>query len=457
MSRGCECTKIAFRSGFNSSFIVHISSFKKMAVLTSPIALGSSAARGSWRDLDWVMLAVIALLAIWGCMTIRSATLPRDETVVARVATAVSEAETGQAGTPAPRAKSKDRIPDVAKQVVWVVIGLALLVGLALSNYQWLMHFQFGLYLANLFLLGAVLVLPRSLAPVVNGAKSWIRLGPFALQPAEFCKFALIVALAAFLARRQEKIREFPTLLLSLFYIAPPLFLILKQPDFGSMLAVLTIWLGMMYFGGAKLWHLGAVVFVGFAMFTSAWVISDGITIRGHLYKKPILKAHQKARLAVFMVSNPSSAVDKAAGYQIKQSQIAIGSGQITGQGYGRGMQNRSGYVPENNTDFIFTVVAEEWGFIGAAALLALYFVLLVRCASVATATDNYFGVLIAGGFTALLAFHTIENLGMTMRLMPITGVPLPFFSYGGSSFLAFSCCAGLLQSIAMRGKRAVY
>ena len=125
--------------------------------------------------------------------------------------------------------------------------------------------------------------------------------------------------------------------------------------------------------------------------------------------------------------------------------------------GYGKGMQSRSGYVPENSTDFIFTVVAEELGFAGAAALLALYFLLLFRCANVATSTENYFGVLIAGGFTALLAFHTIENLGMTMRVMPITGVPLPFFSYGGSSFLAFSACAGLLQSIAMRRKRAGY
>jgi rod shape determining protein RodA len=306
------------------------------------------------------------------------------------------------------------------------------------------MHFQFGLYLANIFLLFAVLALPSAIAPVVNGSKSWNRLGPLALQPAEFCKFALIVSLAAFLARRQERIREFPTLLWSLAYIAVPLFLILKQPDFGSMLAVLMIWFGMMYFGGARLWHLGLVVMVGVLAFGAMWQTGK-------------LKPHQKARLAVFLVSNPSSQMDKEAGYQIKQSQIAIGSGQITGQGYGRGMQNRSGYVPENSTDFIFTVVAEEMGFAGAALLLGLYFVLLVRSASVATSTDNYFGVLIAGGFTALLAFHTVENLGMTMRVMPITGVPLPFFSYGGSSFLAFSLCAGLLQSIAMRRKRAGY
>lgn len=435
-----------------------------MAVLTSPIALGSSTVRGGWRDLDWIMLAVILALAVWGCMTIRSATLPRDETVIARVATSAGEIRSTPEVTEGARG-----ISDTVKQGIWVMLGITVLLVLAFSNYQWLMHFQFGLYVSNILLLLAVLVLPRSIAPVINGAKSWIKLGPFALQPAEFCKFALIVSLAAFLARRQEKIRDFPTLLLSLAYIVLPLLLILKQPDFGSMLAVLTIWFGMMYFGGARLRHLGGIVLTAFVLFLTAWKVSEpgGLHIRvpgpggrvllEHRFQKEILKEHQKARLAVFLISNPSSSMDKQAGYQIKQSQIAIGSGQITGQGYGKGMQSRSGYVPENSTDFIFTVVAEELGFAGAVTLLALYFLLLFRCASVATSTENYFGVLIAGGFTALLAFHTIENLGMTMRVMPITGVPLPFFSYGGSSFLAFSACAGLLQSVAMRRKRAGY
>jgi len=166
------------------------------------------------------------------------------------------------------------------------------------------------------------------------------------------------------------------------------------------------------------------------------------------------LKPHQKARLAVFLDTNPSSEDARDAAYQITQSQIAIGGGQITGQGWGKGMQNRAGYVPEKTTDFIFAVVAEELGFAGAAALLMAYLVLLSRAALVALGTENYFGALIAGGFTTLLAFHTIVNLGMTMRLMPITGVPLPFFSYGGSSYLSFSLCVGLLQSISMRRKR---
>ena len=405
-----------------------------MAVLTSPIALGAAPSRGGWRDLDWIMLAVVLMLSIWGCLTIRSATLPREDTAIARTMPGAS--------TPAAPAKA-ERISDVTKQVAWIIIGVAVMLALALSNYQWLVHFQFWLYAANIAFLALILILPSSLAPTINGAKSWIRLGPVALQPAEFCKFAMIVSLAAFLARRQDRIRDFSIFGMSLLYLAPALLLILKQPDFGTMLAVLAIWFGMMYFGGARMTHLGIVALVGVLLFGAAWKVG-------------VLKPHQKDRLAVFL-QKESTLSSTREGYQIKQSQIAIGSGSISGQGYGKGMQNRSGYVPENKTDFIFTVVAEEFGFIGAASLLVLYFALLVRTAVVATSTENYFGVLIAGGFTALLAFHTIQNVGMTMRVMPITGVPLPFFSYGGSSYLAFSMCLGLMQSIAIRRKRAGY
>jgi rod shape determining protein RodA len=407
-----------------------------MAVLSSPVAVSASPIRGSWRDLDWIMLLIVLTLSIWGCFTIRSATMPREDSGIARAVPGVG------VSTPAPPAKA-ERISDVTKQAAWVVLGIAAMLALALSNYQWLVHFQTGLYVLNLAFLTLILVLPASLVPVINGAKSWIRLGPVALQPAEFCKFAIIISLAAFLARRQERIRDLSTFGWSLLYIAPALLLILKQPDLGTTLAVLAIWFGMMYFGGARLLHLGIVAVLGVLLLSVAW-------------KMNVLKPHQKERLAVFLEKD-SKLSGTREGYQIKQSQIAIGSGQIVGQGYTEGMQNRSGYVPENKTDFIFTVVAEEFGFVGAIILLLLYFVLLLRTALVATSTENYFGVLIAGGFTALLAFHTIQNIGMTMRVMPITGVPLPFFSYGGSSYLAFSMCVGLLQSIAMRRKRASF
>ncbi|MBV9468981.1 MAG: rod shape-determining protein RodA [Abitibacteriaceae bacterium] len=410
-----------------------------MAVVSAPYSAGSGFGRGGWRDFDWWLLLVVVALSVWGCVTIVSATRPNADTFVAQTATATTHDGNSASVSPTIHLEKahSTRLSDGLKQAMWVSAGLCALLLLTLVDYQVLMHLQFGLYVLNLGLLGLVLKLGRE----INGAKSWIPIGPFALQPAEFAKFAIIVTLAAFLCRRQEKIREFSTLMWSLAYMAPPCLLILKQPDFGTTVAIMSIWVGMLFFGGARLWHLALIIFVAGTVFGIAW-------------KTDKLKPHQKARLAVFLDTNPSNSEARKAGYQINQSQIAIGSGQITGQGWGKGMQKQAGYVPENTTDFIFTVVAEELGFVGAATLILAYLLLLFRSATLTMTTENYFGVLIAGGFTALIAFHTIINLGMTMRVMPITGVPLPFFSYGGSSYISFSLCVGLLQSIAMRRRR---
>jgi rod shape determining protein RodA len=391
-----------------------------MAVVSAPYS--PAASRASIFGLDWPLLLLTLFLAVWGVFTILSATRPAPQMQVSRIAPTITRN--------APVENSK--IPDGTKQIVFVVIGLAAMMAMAFIDYRWLMHLQGWIYAANLACLLLVLILPRSIAPTINGAKSWIVLGPISLQMAEFSKVAMLLSLSAFLTRKQEKIGEMKTVLISLLYLAPPLLLILKQPDFGTMLATISIWFGMLFFGGAKLKHLGLVLLVGVALFAGAW-------------KQGILKPHQTARLASFL--HPDEALE-AGGYQLNQSLIAIGGGQITGQGYGEGMQNQANYVPENQTDFIFTVVAEELGFVGGAILIAAYLGVLFRTASLAGVTENYFGVLLCGGFTSLLAFHCIINLGMTMRVMPITGVPLPLFSYGGSSFLAFALGFGLLQSV---------
>lgn len=392
-----------------------------MAVISAPY---SASSRSSFLGLDWLLFFLVLVLAVWGCFTVASATLPSLQSApAARVPGATSQ--------PIP---SNTKLTDTVKQAAWIGIGLLAMAALALLNYQWLMHMQGWIYVVNLLALVAVLFVGRE----INGAKSWIIVGPVSLQLSELSKIAVLVSLAAFLTRRQERITEFKTLFWSLLYLLPPLLLIMKQPDFGTMLATVSIWFGMAFFGGARLRHLGLVALVGILAFSAAW-------------KGGILKPHQKERLAVFL--NPDAA-PREGGYQLKQSQIAIGGGQVTGQGWGQGMQNRARYVPENSTDFIFTVVGEELGFAGGATLLVLYLALLFRTSTLATTTENYFGVLLCGGFTALLAFHCIVNLGMTMRVMPITGVPLPFFSYGGSSFLAFSMGAGLLQSVAVHRRR---
>jgi rod shape determining protein RodA len=402
-------------------------------VLASSLRTTGISQRSSLFGFDWPLLALFLILGIWGCFTVASATQAVSKTVPSAQISPTPEfpeaAKAREAGF---------RPSDALKQDIFVVLGFAAMIALALRNYQWLMHLQGWVYGLNLLLLGLVLALPSSLAPEVNGAKSWIVLGPISLQMSEFSKIAVLIALSAFVARRQEKVHEWKTVLLSLLYLAPPLLLIMKQPDFGTAVATLSIWYGVLFFGGARLWHLGTVALVSALLFAGAW-------------HGGYLRPHQKARLASFL--NPRDK-DRQGGYQLKQSLIAIGGGQITGQGYEQGMQNLAHYVPENQTDFIFTVVAEELGFAGAALLVVLYLLLLSRISILAAATENYFGVLICGGFISLLAFHCIVNLGMTMRVMPITGVPLPFFSYGGSSFLAFSLGAGLVQSVAIHRRR---
>ncbi len=397
------------------------------AVSTSTSAPAASLSRVSFLGLDWPLLLLSIFLAVWGVCTVVSATKPA---IVApqRISSSLASSLSTR---PTPR---PSKIPDSTKQIAFVTLGFATILSLAFLDYRWLMHFQGWIYGLNIASLIVVLLIGRE----INGAKSWIVLGPISLQMSEFSKIAVLLSLAAFLARKQEKIGELKIVLQSLLYIVPPLLLILKQPDFGTMLATLSIWFGMLFFGGAKLKHLGAVLIVGLLLFAGAW-------------KGGILKPHQTERLASFL--NPDAS-PRAGGYQLQQSLIAIGGGQVTGQGYGQGMQNQARYVPENQTDFIFTVVAEELGFAGGATLILSYLFLLFRTASLASTTENYFGVLLCGGFTALIAFHCIINLGMTMRVMPITGVPLPLFSYGGSSFLAFSLGIGLLQSVSAHSRR---
>lgn len=413
-----------------------------MAVISAPKSAAPTLAQGAWRHIDWLMLAIVLCLSVWGCFTIASASrLNLDLYATTNVSPTASAAPDAT-----PDAKTSTRSSNklrgvAAKQALSVALGLVLMTLMIALDFQLLMYLQSWIYVFNLLFLASLFVLPRSMTPLINGARSWIHLGPLTLQPSETCKVAVIIALAAFLTRRQERIGEWKTVALSLLYIALPLALIMKQPDFGTTLSILLIWFGMLFFGGARWQHLLTVAGIGLLLFGAAW-------------RFDVLKPYQKERLSVFLQPESSSRSGQREGWQIKQSQIAIGGGGISGQGFGKGIQSHSGYMPENTTDFVFTVVAEELGFAGGATLIVLFLLLLLRSTHLATTTDNYFGVLIAGGFTTLIAFHCIVNLGMTMRVMPITGVPLPFFSYGGSSYIAFAICVGLLQSIAVRARR---
>jgi rod shape determining protein RodA len=323
------------------------------------------------------------------------------------------------------------------KQTVFAFVGLVALIATASIDYARLWRFTHWLYGLNLFFLVVVM----KFAPPVKGAQRWISLGFFQFQPSEFAKITVIICLAAYLLRRLETIHKLPVLLGSLLFVGIPWALIFKQPDLGTSLVLLAIWFGMAYIAGARTRHLLAIVVVGVSLF-------------GLLWKLDVIKPYQKARLIVFVDPEWDP---KDAGYHVIQSRIAVGSGQVWGKGYGQGSQAHGRFIPENHTDFIFTVVGEEGGFFASTLLIALYAGLLLRGAMVIAQAEDMFGRLIATGVVSMYAFHIIVNIGMTIGIMPITGVPLPLVSYGGTSLLLNLLAIGLLLSVGMRRHRLVF
>lgn len=319
----------------------------------------------------------------------------------------------------------------VHRQLMWAIAGM---VGFALAasvDHKSYPRISGWTYAVNLILLASVLVIGRE----SKGAQRWLGFGGLSIQPSEFAKIAIIVTLAVFLVRHQERLWEPKTFALSFVHVAVPMLLVFKQPDLGTALVLTAIWFGMSFVAGARPKHLAAFVVV--------------ITILGVIgWHTGVLKDYQKARLASFV--NPS--IDPAgSGYHVLQSRIAIGSGQATGKGWLHGTQGQLGFIPERHTDFIFTVVAEEFGFAGAGLLLLMYFLLLWKGLIIMSETEDAVGRLAAAGVVCMFLFHIVVNIGMTLGVMPVTGVPLPLFSYGGSSLLANMMAIGLLVGIGMR------
>ena len=327
----------------------------------------------------------------------------------------------------------------VRKQAVGVVLGSIAMLALAMSEYDTLLK-RFARYIYPLNLL--LLLIVFRLGHASHGAQRWISLGPVQLQPSEFAKIILIATLALYVSENIETIREWPTVLKSFAHIGVPMILIAKQPDLGTALVILAIWFGMMAVAGARPAHLGAFLLAGVILFSGMW----------HFNK--FLKPYQKNRLQVFI--NPD-ADPRDTGYHLRQSEIAIGSGQVSGEGYGRGAQSNGKFIPEQHTDFIFTVVGEEGGFVACVILLMLYLLVLERGVIILADCGDVLGRLIAAGVLSMLTFHVVVNSGMTMGIMPVVGVPLPFFSYGLSSLLVNMIAVGLLLSVAARKHRMMF
>ncbi len=326
------------------------------------------------------------------------------------------------------------------KQIVWIALGSVGLIAASLLDYHLYARFAGQIYLLNLFLLALVLM-PR-FHNRVNGAARWIKIAGFPFQPSEFAKLFIIIALAVFLTRRHETIRQGKTLLQSLLYVALPIGLIFKQPDLGTALVLLAIWFAMTFMAGAQVKHLAVFLVLGVLFGAGLW----------HSGK---IKDYQKNRLIAFI--NPD-ADPKETGYHVLQARIAIGSGGMWGKGYQRSTQVRGGYIPEKQTDFIFTDVGEELGFAGAVTIVGLYGLLLLRGAAIIAASDeDITGKMIATGVVAMFAFHIIVNIGMNIGIMPVAGVPLPLISAGGSNVILTLISVGLLQSVARHRRQLLF
>ncbi len=360
-----------------------------------------------WRHFDFTLiLAVFGLLA-FGMAAIYSATWG------------------GQPGLP------KDDA--IYRQLIYAAAGLVLMAVLVAFDYRTLAAAAWPLYLGCLALLGVVLLFGKT----SYGAQRWIDLGVFPLQPSEVAKVALIMTLARYLARHEEEIGRFRHVLSSLVILALPVGLILAQPHLGAAVVMGIIWLGMMIAAGIRILHLLLLALAGLSASPLIWLA---------------LPDYQRGR--IFQFFNLTGAEPLQDDYNIRQALISIGSGGLTGRGYLSGTQSQLHFLRVRHTDFIFSLLAEELGFIGACVLLILLLLLLWRMLRVATLSHDGFGRYVAVGVASYIMIQAFINIGMNVRLLPVVGMPLPFVSYGGSSLVTALVCVGILESIVMRHKR---
>ena len=330
---------------------------------------------------------------------------------------------------------SDERYWFVQRQGIFAILNVAVAIFLMNFDYKILQAYGNKLYIFNLVMLLAVMVVGQS----ALGAQRWIQLGPISLQPSEFSKLIMIVSLAGMLEERVGKLNNLHDLLPVAAYVGVPFLLVMKQPDLGTSLVFMAIFFGMIFVCGVNMRLLGGIFGAGLACMPILW---------------HFLKDYQKMRIMVFMDPN----VDPlGSGYHIIQSKIAIGSGMLFGKGLFGGTQSQLNFLPENHTDFIFAVVGEELGFIGAAFLLLLYLIVLWRGIKIARDASDMFGRLLAVGITSMLAFHVLVNVGMTTGIMPVTGIPLPFMSYGVSSLTTNILSIAILLNIHMRKQKLLF
>ncbi|RJP57495.1 MAG: rod shape-determining protein RodA [Candidatus Auribacter fodinae] len=313
-----------------------------------------------------------------------------------------------------------------SKQIVWVVVAFIAFLTIILYGYDRIVNLSYPIYFMNI----ALLILVLALGSERYGAQRWLQFGGFLLQPSEFAKISIILVLARHISLNVGSYRSFMFILRPMVLTFIPMILILRQPDLGTSLVFIPILFSMIFVAGAMLKQLITLMSVGVLAMPIFWFL---------------LKDYQKNRIRVFWDPNLDPT---GLGYQAIQSKIAIGSGGLLGKGWLHGTQNQLNFLPKRHTDFIFSVIGEEWGFFGVMCVLILFLVLVLAGIYVASKSKDVYGKLVATGISIMLLCHVVINIGMTIGLMPITGLPLLFLSYGGSSMLTAIISIALLQSI---------
>lgn len=364
----------------------------------------------SWsalKRLDWIFLGTIAALLCIGVAFIYSASARAEGTAIAAMS---------------------------GKQMGWVVVGVGIFLAIVLADYEKAGEAAWGIYLATLVLLVLVLLIGKK----VYGAYRWLNFFGFTVQPSEFAKLSVVLVLSRFLSDPDRDVQSPKTLLQVLLIVAIPALFILKQPDLGTTLTLVPVALVLMFAAGVPLRFLVILGLIGLVSLVPGWFL---------------LNDYQRERIHVFLDPDRDPL---GAGWNKIQSEIAVGSGGLGGKGYLMGTQNILGFLPRTvaPTDFIFSVIAEEMGFVGSATLLSLFAVLLWGGTRAAHRARDKMGRLLAAGVVTLLFSHVFVNMAMTVGLMPITGIPLPLVSYGGSFMVCMMAGLGFVQSVYVRRPR---
>ncbi len=363
------------------------------------------------RKIDGTLLFVLFALAGMGMLAIASATHINDP-------------------------NEPDRFYFVVRQGIFFLVGFLSAVYSLKYDYRSLIKYTKGIYIANFIMLVAVYLFGTS----ALGAQRWFQIGPITIQPSEFSKLLMIICLAHFFSLHRDGFQTWKSLAAPILLMIPPVGLIFLQPDLGTSIIVVAICMGMLYLAGLSPKIAKQSFFAGILVAPFVWFF--------------LMHDYQRERVLVQF----SPEIDSlGSGYHIIQSQISIGSGGFIGKGLFEGTQNQLNFLPENHTDFIFSVIGEEMGFVGALFLLFLYFLLLYRTIVISRVSGDAFGSFIACGIFSMWLTEIFVNIGMTIRVMPVTGIPLPFISYGGSALVVNLLCCGLLMNIYWRKKRQMF